>query len=284
MDNFDNIIKYDGGHSTASDSEPFGNGSEDGDATYVQPVDKKKRKPSVSRRRPKKKKAPMATGGDTQLETVVYEQLNASQDMFDVQSQSDGGDRKSADSSTVEQSQSMRMNKAKLASLVQKEECIWSMQHKLHSNINALNASWSTVASEMKASGNNCYDCYSLNRCQCAYSLFLVSDCKVVWKSLRDSLRYYMKKKKPQGKSGDSGCEGNADPDEQWEFSECMAFMMPTTVRHPRKTMDFGGSTGTPSSPATSASTFKCESAQTSKSNYDYVSIDSVYRNIVHQI
>lgn len=70
--------------------------------------------------------------------------------------------------------------------------------------------------------------------------LFSVAECKVLYKSIRDALRY--RQKKIGGKSGDSGGELENDEaiNDDWEFKDSLAFLTPTTSRHPRQTITLG--------------------------------------------
>lgn len=55
-----------------------------------------------------------------------------------------------------------------------------------------------------------------------------------MWKSLKDASRYH-KKKKIQGKSGDSAAEDEEEADYDWEFKETLAFTTPVSSKYPRK-------------------------------------------------
>lgn len=159
MDNFDEIIKYDGGISVESEEEPY-TASSDEDKTYIPPAQsspKQKRKKSVGvgvRRKKKKKKV---------LTNDVVEIGEQSRDMFEG-SQSDG--QKSLKSveigSEAKTERICKDAKIKLAGLIKLEECIWNSQEKLHSNVNAVNAAWTRVATEMKYSGKDIYRIFAV--------------------------------------------------------------------------------------------------------------------------
>lgn len=72
--------------------------------------------------------------------------------------------------------------------------------------------------------------------------LFVVLECKTLYKSIRDAARY--RQKKAAGKSGDSGDEALNDDSENTssEVSDSFAFLLPTSSKFPRKTLTFGGS------------------------------------------
>lgn len=108
-----------------------------------------------------------------------------------------------------------------------------------------------------------------------------------MWKNLRAGQRYRRKKK--EGKSGDSGNEYETDL-RDWEYAECMAFLTPTPVRTPRSTAEFGFATTTTSaasiatssaSNATSAALNTPSAASTSPavSNYSYVCLLNIEIN-----
>ncbi|XP_055922972.1 uncharacterized protein LOC129953665 [Eupeodes corollae] len=61
--------------------------------------------------------------------------------------------------------------KKKLASLVETSEAIWKLEHRLHKNNSAVASLWSSIAAEMNKP---------------------VEDCKAMWRSLRDSMRYHV--------------------------------------------------------------------------------------------
>lgn len=120
---------------------------------------------------------------------------------------------------------------------------------------------------------------------------FTVAECKVLYKSMRDALRY--KRKQIAGKSGDSGDEitgeTTKDGDESNDF---LAFLTPTSSRFPRKTMVMGAGTEptAPSASASSQNTFDdfnpdqeydpvCDDESRS-SVYSFVSILVILRSI----
>lgn len=73
----------------------------------------------------------------------------------------------------------------------------------------------------------------------------IVADCKKLYKSVRDSVRY--KQKKIAGKSGDSGDDTLTDEptaNSSGELSS-FAFLLPTASKFPRKTSTLGGAAAT---------------------------------------
>lgn len=64
--------------------------------------------------------------------------------------------KKNSDSHGAKKSKKEMANedKIKLASIVQDEEIIYNLQHKLHSNSSAMSAAWKRVATKMDKSGN----------------------------------------------------------------------------------------------------------------------------------
>lgn len=124
------------------------------------------------------------------------------------------------------------------------------------------------------------------------FGYFLVGDCKVLFKSIRDSLRY--RQKKISGKSGDSGGDemneemaGNDN-----DVDDALSFLASTSSKFPRKTMVLGGATNTaslarsqtPTSSAAADTEQQDSEAESSLSAYSYVSlisiIDITYTNI----
>lgn len=56
-----------------------------------------------------------------------------------------------------------------------------------------------------------------------------------MWRTLRDALRYRLKKKL-QGKSGDSADERDEEEiDSDWEFKDDMSFVAPMFIQYNRK-------------------------------------------------
>ncbi|XP_055855003.1 uncharacterized protein LOC129918440 [Episyrphus balteatus] len=108
--------------------------------------------------------------------------------------------------------------KKELCRLVELHPAIWKLQHKGHSNTEEVNSNWRSIAGEM---------------CK------TIEECRVAWKSLRDSLRYHSVAKKKQK----SGSAANADLNEEnlseescidWEFAEYLSFLTPISSK--RKT------------------------------------------------
>lgn len=67
-----------------------------------------------------------------------------------------------------------------------------------------------------------------------------MDDCKALYKSIQDSQRY--KRKRIQGKSGDSGNEMSLDETSKGgdDSKDCFAFLTPTSSKFPRTTMSMG--------------------------------------------
>lgn len=113
--------------------------------------------------------------------------------------------------------------------------------------------------------------------------LVLVAECKVLYKSMRDALRY-QQKKKTVAKSGDSGGEDAADDElsrEDCELKDALSFLTPTSSKFPRKTTVIGAGTSSLSSTVDSpilddeerdAQVFDCDDSSMASSTYSYVS------------
>lgn len=140
-------------------------------------------------------------------------------------------------------------DKIKLASIVQEEEIIYNLQHKLHSNSSAMSAAWKRVATKMDKSGNYFpffflqyyyFGCLNFNSIINVVNIVTVGDCKKIYRSCRDAVRY--RQKKITGKSGDSGDENMNDDSiaDDWELKESLSFLTPTSSRFARKTMVIG--------------------------------------------
>lgn len=68
----------------------------------------------------------------------------------------------------------------------------------------------------------------------------LVDECKSVWKSLKDSLRYHKSRARKVGKSGSSAeieleCDDAITEDIDWEYSEDMAFLESAAPENKRR-------------------------------------------------
>jgi len=106
-----------------------------------------------------------------------------------------------------------------LAKLVEQESVLWDQNNKQHCNNMALLAAWDRVASEMP--GRN------------------VTECKTIWRSLKDAVRY---RKNKIAKTDDTDEIEEYELDKNWEFSDCMSFLMnasfstsSTLVKRPRR-------------------------------------------------
>lgn len=116
-------------------------------------------------------------------------------------------------------------------------------------------------------------------------TIFLVNECKALYKSIQDSLRY--KRKKIAGKSGDSGDEMHVDETSN-DSNDYLAFLTPTSSKFPRKTLVMGAANSkqSPDNPdldelyGTSLLNHfdQDDTSQTSASTvYSYVSIVNTY-------
>lgn len=104
----------------------------------------------------------------------------------------------------------------------------------------------------------------------------VVGDCKTMYKSIRDSVRY--RQKKVGGKSGDSGDESAfEEPAGDTYLNDAFAFLMPTPSKFPRKTMILGGAASSAGTSRTNTPTTEVEQrdsdGESRISNYSYVSI-----------
>lgn len=82
---------------------------------------------------------------------------------------------------------------------------------------------------------------------------FSAAECKIIYKSIRDSLRY--QQKKVILKSGDSGDEANSDDQTKRDVDlDSFAFLTPTSAKFPRKTIVLGGA-AKPTATSTAIST-----------------------------
>ncbi|BFF93226.1 uncharacterized protein DMAD_11117 [Drosophila madeirensis] len=95
-------------------------------------------------------------------------------------------------------------SKIKLIKEVKKDEIIWNLSHKQHSDANGIKCAWEFVAAEMNRE---------------------IETCRNGWKSLRDSYRYHVKR---VAKSGSAGVpiEGPVASDSiDWRFAPHMEFL-----------------------------------------------------------
>lgn len=108
---------------------------------------------------------------------------------------------------------------------------------------------------------------------------FSAAECKIIYKSIRDSLRY--QQKKVILKSGDSGDEANSDDQTKKDVDlDSFAFLTPTSTKFPRKTIVLGGAakptaTSTSTASATEVNDWTPDDESESNSNASVYSYES---------
>ncbi|KAG4077064.1 hypothetical protein HA402_016051 [Bradysia odoriphaga] len=93
-----------------------------------------------------------------------------------------------------------------LAKLVEKEPALWDKNNELHFHGPALSAAWRKVSKQMPGRE--------------------VAECKVIWKSLRDAVRYRKNKIARATDGADESRARKHDNDMDWELGDCLSFLM----------------------------------------------------------
>lgn len=121
------------------------------------------------------------------------------------------------------------VEKSLLAKLVEQEPVLWDRNNQFHCNNHALSAAWSRIASEMSGRNGIFYDfTLCVRYVEVNQILLLVVDCKTIWKSLKDAVRY-RKNKTAKTTDGTDEPRDEYDTDSYWELSHCMSFIMNDT-------------------------------------------------------